>query len=111
MNIGVLVLVVIKFSRIFDLDQLFIRNLSTTSSKKAIYVISKLLVGVFLVSHTLGIIFYAIDYAYTLRPICINDQSRISTPIQCAGFTRPLPTLPLWPTDGECATSTRCTGV
>jgi hypothetical protein len=80
-NVGLLPVVVVKFARMFDVDRLFIRNLSTSPNKKAVYVIGKQLLTIFLISHTFSLMFYAIDYALTLTPICLNNQSRISTHI------------------------------
>jgi hypothetical protein len=73
MNVALLPVVVIKFLRVFDLDRFFMRALSTTLNKKAVYVIGKQLVTIFLIAHTFGIIFYAMDYAYTLSPMCIDN--------------------------------------
>lgn len=76
MNVALLPVIVIKFLRIFEIDRLFMRGLSTTLNKKAVYVIGKQLVIIFLISHTLGIIFYAMDYAYTLTSMCIDNPQR-----------------------------------
>jgi hypothetical protein len=55
------------------------RRLSTSLNAKAVYVIGKQIITIFVIAHTLGIIFYAIDYALTQDPACQNNNSRIKT--------------------------------
>jgi hypothetical protein len=52
--------------------------LATATTPKAIYVIGKQLVTIFNIAHTIGIVFYAIDYALTLGPACQETPKRIS---------------------------------
>jgi hypothetical protein len=103
-------LIVLKFARVFEIDGLFMRRLSTSPNARAGYVISKQLVTIFVIAHTLGILFYAIDFALTQDAVCLNDNSRTSPPTQSAGSTPRRPTRPSWPSGGGCGTSTRCTG-
>lgn len=62
--------VVLKFLRMFEFDELILRKLSTDVAIHTTYVISKQLVTIYLLSHTIGIIFYLIDFALLSNPIC-----------------------------------------
>lgn len=69
------IIIVLKFIRMFEIDGLFMRKLSTSANYKALYVIFKQLVTIFVIAHTLGTIFYAIDYSISQSPTCQNDNS------------------------------------
>jgi hypothetical protein len=51
-----------KVSRLFQIDNFYLRKLNIHKRWKALYVIFKLIVIIFLLSHTVGLIFYAIDH-------------------------------------------------
>jgi len=53
---------ILKVGRLFQIDDFYLRKLNIHRKLKAIYVIFKLMVIIFLLSHTVGLIFYAIDY-------------------------------------------------
>lgn len=103
-------LVVLKFARMFEIDALFVRRLSTSYNAKALYVISKQLVTVFVLSHSLGLVFYAMDYALTQTALCQDNNSRTRPTTQSAGCTTRRPTRRSWTSGGAGGTSTRCTG-
>jgi hypothetical protein len=42
-----------------------------------LYVVFKQVVTIFVIAHTMGIIFYAIDYSLTKTSMCIDDPDRI----------------------------------
>lgn len=65
------ILVVTKFIRMLDIDELYLRKISTRKMLKVYYVISKQFITIFILSHTIGLFFYAIDYALTNDPACI----------------------------------------
>lgn len=69
-------IIVLKFVRMFEIDGFYMRRLATATTPKAIYVIGKQLVTIFNIAHTIGIVFYAIDYALTLGPACQETPSR-----------------------------------
>ncbi len=48
--------------------------MAASQIKKVAYVIFKQFVTMFLLAHTIGIIFYAVDFALTNDPICINNN-------------------------------------
>lgn len=68
-------LIILKFMRMFEIDELYLRKLSTSLKGKAIYVIGKQLITIFVIAHTLGTIFYAIDYSLTQGAACQGDNS------------------------------------
>lgn len=53
---------ILKVGRLFQIDDFYLRKLNIHRKLKAVYVIFKLMVIIFLLSHTVGLIFYAIDY-------------------------------------------------
>lgn len=65
------VIVVTKFIRMLDIDELYLRRISTNRMLKVYYVISKQFITIFILSHTIGLFFYVIDYALTNDPVCI----------------------------------------
>jgi hypothetical protein len=69
--------VVFKFLRMFEIDVLYLRKISTKFSIKILYVVFKQVVTIFVIAHTMGIIFYAIDYSLTKTSMCIDDPDRI----------------------------------
>lgn len=75
------IIIALKFIRMFEIDGLFMRKLSTSANFKALYVIGKQLITIFVIAHTIGTIYYAIDYSISQSPTCINDNSRISISI------------------------------
>lgn len=68
------IIVVVKLMRMLDMDELYMRRLATSTTWKVIYVISKQMITIFLLSHTIGLFFYAIDYALVNDPICQNNN-------------------------------------
>ena len=52
---------ILKVSRLFQIDDFYLRKLNIHRKSKAIYVIFKLMVIIFLLSHMVGLIFYAMD--------------------------------------------------
>lgn len=52
---------ILKVSRLFQIDDFYLRKLNIHRKSKAIYVIFKLMVIIFLLSHLVGLIFYAMD--------------------------------------------------
>ena len=45
------------------MDDLYMRRLSVSINGKTLYVIGKQFITVFILSHTIGVIFYLIDFA------------------------------------------------
>lgn len=59
---------ILKVVRLFEIDDYYLRRLNIHRKSKAIYVIFKLMVIIYLLSHVVGLIFYAIDnYLCTTR--------------------------------------------
>lgn len=52
---------VLKVGRLFQIDDFYLRKLNIHRKSKAVYVIFKLMVIIFLLSHLVGLIFYAMD--------------------------------------------------
>lgn len=52
---------ILKVGRLFQIDDFYLRKLNIHRKSKAIYVIFKLMVIIFLLSHMVGLIFYAMD--------------------------------------------------
>jgi hypothetical protein len=52
---------ILKVGRLFQIDDFYLRKLNIHRKSKAVYVIFKLMVIIFLLSHLVGLIFYAID--------------------------------------------------
>lgn len=52
---------IFKVGRLFQIDDFYLRKLNIHRKSKAIYVIFKLMVIIFLLSHMVGLIFYAMD--------------------------------------------------
>lgn len=51
----------LKVIRLFQMDDFYLRKLNIYRKSKAIYVVFKLMVIIYLLSHMVGLIFYAID--------------------------------------------------
>lgn len=68
--------VIIKFLRMFEIDVLYLRKISTKFNLKILYVVFKQVVTIFVIAHTMGIMFYAMDYALTQTSMCIDDPDR-----------------------------------
>ena len=69
--------VIVKFMRMFEIDVLYLRKISTKWTLKIFYVIFKQVVTIFIIAHTIGIIFYAMDYSLTQSAMCIDEPDRI----------------------------------
>lgn len=52
---------ILKVGRLFQIDDFYLRKLNIYRKSKAVYVIFKLMVIIFLLSHLVGLIFYAMD--------------------------------------------------
>ena len=52
---------VLKVTRLFQIDDFYLRKLNIHRKSKAVYVIFKLMIIIFLLSHLVGLIFYAMD--------------------------------------------------
>ena len=52
---------ILKVTRLFEIDDFYLRKLNIHRKSKAFYVIFKLMIIIFLLSHLVGLIFYAID--------------------------------------------------
>lgn len=85
-NIAKLIIIA-KFIRMFQIDELYMRRLSTAVNTKILYVVSKQLVTLFILAHTIGLFFYGIDLALTNDPICINNNSCKTFLIKYVGST------------------------
>ena len=58
-------LCLVKFLRLFEIDDYFLRRFNVKRIKKTLYTIFKLSVIVAVISHAFGVMFYAIDlYIY-----------------------------------------------
>ncbi len=69
---------VIKLMRMFEFDDLYLRRIAANKLVKVNYVIWKQFITIFILAHTIGIVFYAVDYALTNDPICLQNNSRTS---------------------------------
>ena len=79
------ILVFYKFVRMFQIDTIFLRKLSVHRNNKALYIICKQIITIFILSHIIGLIFYLIDLSLLNSPACQQNSSRTSCPIQSAG--------------------------
>jgi hypothetical protein len=104
------IIVVVKIMRMFDIDELYMRKISTNANLKIAYVIGKQFITIFILSHTIGLFFYAIDYALTNDPMCQENNSCKHATIKCAGCTRQLPFRPSSTMTGNFNTSILSTG-
>lgn len=59
----------LKIGRLFQIDDFYLRKLNIHRRSKAAYVIFKLMVIIFLLSHLIGLVFYVID-----RYLCASGQ-------------------------------------
>ena len=87
------------------------RKLSTAVNTKILYVVSKQLVTLFILAHTIGLFFYGIDLALTNDPICINNNSCKVFFMKYAGFTHQQLIHQSTASTGKYNTSTHCIGV
>lgn len=53
-----------KLIRLSEIDDFYLRRFNINRVGKALYVIFKMIVIIFLLSHLVGLIFYAMDYYY-----------------------------------------------
>lgn len=53
---------ILKIGRLFQIDDFYLRKLNIYRRSKAVYVVFKLMVIIFILSHVVGLIFYAIDF-------------------------------------------------
>ena len=67
-------------------------SMSTHLAVRTIYVVGKQFLTIFILSHTIGVIFYIIDFTLVNEPICQNDNSRKKNLIKFVGYTLRLPT-------------------
>jgi hypothetical protein len=65
----------IKFARIFQVDQLYLRRLGVQQTARILYVIGKQILTIYILSHSIGLIFYLIDFALLQDPICSGSNS------------------------------------
>lgn len=108
-NIAKLIIIA-KFIRMFQIDELYMRKLSTAVNTKILYVISKQLVTLFILAHTIGLFFYGIDLALTNDPICINNNSCKRFIMKYVGSTQLQPIHQSTATTGKYNTSTHYIG-
>ena len=64
--------VVWKFARLFEMDELVMRKLSLSTRLGALtsYVVLKQFLTIFMLSHTIGVGFYLVDLALVNSPVC-----------------------------------------
>lgn len=65
----------IKFARIFQIDQFYLRRLGVQQTARILYVIGKQILTIYILSHSIGLIFYLIDFALLQDPICSGSNS------------------------------------
>lgn len=68
----------LKMLRLSDIDDFFLRRFNINRIGKALYVIFKMVVIIFLLSHFLGLIFYAMDYYYLMNDVYPPDCNLFS---------------------------------
>jgi hypothetical protein len=62
--------VVFKFIRMLELNELYMRRLAVNRTVKVLYVIGKQIITLFILSHTIGLFFYLIDIELINSPMC-----------------------------------------
>lgn len=67
---GFKIIVVIKLGRMLEFDDFYLRKFARKKNLKVTYVIGKQFITIFLLSHTIGLFFYVIDYALVNDPAC-----------------------------------------
>jgi hypothetical protein len=60
-------------------------SMSSLVAARTIYIVAKQFLTIFILSHTVGVIFYIIDLTLINQPICQNDNSRKATLIKFVG--------------------------
>jgi hypothetical protein len=71
-------IVIFKFLRMLEMDELVMRKLSmsTRLAARTIYIVGKQFLTIFVLSHTVGVIFYIIDFTLVNEPMCQENNSR-----------------------------------
>ena len=69
------IIIVYKFLRMFEIDAIIIRKVSTWLQVRLVYEISKNFVTLYVLAHLWGIGFYIIDNYLLNQPICVNNPS------------------------------------
>jgi hypothetical protein len=71
-------IVIFKFLRMLEMDELVMRKLSmsTRLAARTIYIVGKQFLTIFVLSHTIGVIFYIIDFTLVNEPMCQENNSR-----------------------------------
>jgi hypothetical protein len=61
-----------------EMDELVMRKLSmsTRLAARTIYIVGKQFLTIFVLSHTVGVIFYIIDFTLVNEPMCQENNSR-----------------------------------
>lgn len=62
--------VVFKFIRMFELNELYMRRLAVSRKGKVLFVIGKQIITIFILAHIIGLIFYIIDFGLVNSPVC-----------------------------------------
>ena len=99
-----------KFMRMFQMNDIIERKLSTHVMARTVYVIGKQIISIFVLSHLLGLGFWVIDNVMVNEPICQDNSNRNCSAIQSAGSKAQQPTPPSTPSTGKYSISTRSTG-
>lgn len=99
---------ILKLNTLNRIDQIYQRKLQTQRLRKTVYIIVRLLLIVLLLSHVMGLIFYAMDYYILTNGIFPPSGTPPLT--QSAGCTARLPSLASSMSRGRYSTCTRCTG-
>jgi hypothetical protein len=85
------VVVVFKFFRMFQMDEYYLRAFDLNRGVKTVYVIGKQAITIFVLAHTIGIIFYWIDYTLVMGSFCEDDRQCICGLMQFVGcYHRPI---------------------
>ena len=69
LNYPILVLSIVRFARMFEMDEFYMRSLSTHRLAKTLYVIGKQFITIYVLSHSIAIPFYLVDEAQ-LNTVC-----------------------------------------
>lgn len=71
-------ILIFKFLRMLQMDELVMRKLSmsTRLAARTIYIVGKQILTIFVLSHTIGVIFYIIDFTLVNESICQENNSR-----------------------------------
>lgn len=68
-------IIMYKFLRMFEIDAIILRKVSTWVRARLIYEISKQFVTLFVLAHLWGIVFFLIDNSLNNDPLCVNNPS------------------------------------